>query len=203
MLNRSHYILIALNALYLVPFAVHFLIRENYEFLGYIVQVVLLGTLLFATLRKTQFPLWLLVLLSVWALFHVLGGGVVVGEEVLYRYKFFHLWSSGEDYILKYDQVIHYYGFMVATFVAYYLLRPQLKVGARVGAVAFVAMLAGMGFGAANEMVEFAAVILAPETGVGGYLNTSIDLVANALGALTAALILAYTKVGRLVHERA
>lgn len=201
MLTRSHYILIALNALYLVPFAIHFLIRENYEFLGYILQVVLLGVLVFATLHKTRFPLWLLILLSIWSLFHVLGGGVVVGEDVLYRYKFFHLWSSGEDYILKYDQVIHYYGFLVATFVAYYLLRPQLKVAARVGVVAFVAMLAGMGFGAMNEMVEFAAVVFAPETGVGGYVNTSIDLVANALGALTAALILAYSKLGRIGHE--
>jgi len=47
-----------------------------------------------------------------------------------------------------------------------------------------------MGLGALNEVVEFAATLLVPETNVGGYLNTGWDLVANAIGAATAALII-------------
>jgi hypothetical protein len=41
-----------------------------------------------------------------------------------------------------------------------------------------------------NEIVEFAATLLVPETNVGGYLNTGWDLVANATGATTAALVI-------------
>jgi hypothetical protein len=45
-----------------------------------------------------------------------------------------------------------------------------------------------MGFGAANEVVEFIATITLPGTNVGGYENTGWDLVANLVGCLLAAL---------------
>lgn len=37
-----------------------------------------------------------------------------------------------------------------------------------------------------NEIVEFSATVLVPDTNVGGYENTAIDLVANLLGACLA-----------------
>jgi len=37
-----------------------------------------------------------------------------------------------------------------------------------------------------NEVIEFAATLLVPETNVGGYLNTGWDLVANLFGATVA-----------------
>ena len=43
-----------------------------------------------------------------------------------------------------------------------------------------------MGMGALNEVVEFMAVLNAPETGVGGYFNTALDLTFNMLGVLFA-----------------
>ena len=49
---------------------------------------------------------------------------------------------------------------------------------------------AGMGLGALNELVEFIATLLIPETNVGGYLNTGWDLVANFVGATLAAIII-------------
>jgi hypothetical protein len=47
---------------------------------------------------------------------------------------------------------------------------------------------AGMGFGAMNEVIEFAATILVPQTNVGGYMNTGWDLVANLVGCAVAAV---------------
>jgi hypothetical protein len=38
-----------------------------------------------------------------------------------------------------------------------------------------------------NEVVEFVATLLIPETNVGGYRNTGWDLVSNLIGATTAA----------------
>ncbi len=189
---RHKYILLGLNALYLVPFSVKFIAEQNYEFLGYVVQILVLGALLALTLPRTKFPLWLLALLSLWGLGHLAGGGVVTEYGVLYRYRFFELWSSGDDYVLKYDQVLHFYGFLVSTFVCWYLLVPQLKEGARRGVVASIAALGGMGLGALNEVVEFIAYSLAPATGVGGYVNTAIDLVANGLGAIVAGCVLVF-----------
>jgi hypothetical protein len=43
-----------------------------------------------------------------------------------------------------------------------------------------------MGLGAVNEIIEFAAVLGLPDTNVGGYLNTGLDLVFNAIGAIIA-----------------
>jgi hypothetical protein len=49
---------------------------------------------------------------------------------------------------------------------------------------------AGMGFGPANEVVEFLATRVLPETNVGGYENTGGDLVSNMVGYLTAAVLI-------------
>ena len=46
-------------------------------------------------------------------------------------------------------------------------------------------------------MIEFAAVVVLGDTGVGGYVNNALDLVFNALGAVTAMAILAITGIGR------
>ncbi len=190
MFTRSHLFVLLFNLLYLVPFTLQFVTHKNYEFLGYVGQILVLGLIIALTLRRTKFPVWLLGLLSLWGLGHLAGGGIATEYGVLYRYRFFEVWSSGDDYVLKYDQVLHFYGFFVSTFVCWYLLAPSMRKGVRVGVVASIAALASMGLGALNEVVEFIAYSLAPATGVGGYVNTAIDLVANGLGAVCAALVL-------------
>jgi len=202
MFTRAHYALIVFNAMYLVPLIIKFILEGNWEFLAYVGQVVGLVILLLVTLKKTHFPVWLLFMLSGWAALHMAGGAVQVGDGVLYGYRFFHIIGEGDSFVLRYDQVIHFYGFFTTTFVAYWLMLPQLKVGFRPGLVAFVAMLASMGFGAINEIIEFGTVLAVPDNGVGGYFNTAIDLVANGIGALLAALIIAYGTVGRTLHKK-
>jgi len=59
---------------------------------------------------------------------------------------------------------------------------------------------AGMGFGAANEVVEFAATLMLPGTNVGGYENTGWDLVANLVGCLVAAAVISVRQV--VLEER-
>ena len=54
-----------------------------------------------------------------------------------------------------------------------------------------------MGFGALNELVEFVATLIVPETNVGGYLNTGWDLVANLFGATLVAKLIWITGRGR------
>ncbi len=43
--------------------------------------------------------------------------------------------------------------------------------------------MAGLGMGALNEVVEFIAAEIVPDSGVGGYENTALDLCADLVGA--------------------
>ena len=50
--------------------------------------------------------------------------------------------------------------------------------------VGLITILAGSGVGAMNEIVEFTAVVLLDVgDAVGGYTNTAMDIVCNAIGA--------------------
>jgi len=124
-----------------------------------------------------------LFLLSLWAVMHMCGGGLYLGGIRLYDIMVFPL--IGEPYhILKYDQVVHTIGFGGATMLMYDLLRRFLRDPLPGWVpVAIVIIMAGMGTGALNEVIEFFTVVLFPSTGVGGYYNTSLDLVFNMIGA--------------------
>lgn len=95
---------------------------------------------------------------------------------------------------LKYDHIIHAYGFGTTTWVCWQGLRAILRsYDARVRPTLGLMVLsaaAGLGFGALNEVVEFAATLLVPETNVGGYINTGWDLVANTAGATSVAVLI-------------
>src|SRR5690606_5357715 len=93
---------------------------------------------------------------------------------------------------LKYDQVVHAYGFGLTTLLCWYVLKKSLRdVQGNVPKPTFGLLLlcvaAGCGFGAFNEVVEFAATLMMPHTNVGGYENTGWDLVSNLVGSTLAA----------------
>ncbi|MBF8270366.1 MAG: hypothetical protein HW386_2075 [Gammaproteobacteria bacterium] len=116
------------------------------------------------------------------------GGGLHFGGKLIYEVILIPI--VGEPYyILKYDQFVHIVGFGTATLVMYYLLKPLLRTDLKQwSALSVVVVMAGLGVGALNEIVEFLATVLVPETGVGGYVNSSLDLVADLIGALVAML---------------
>lgn len=196
-LTRAQWALVVLNAAYLLPLTLWFGIQGDWEFLWYVGFVILLVVILLTTIHKTHFPTWLLGMLSVWAALHMAGGSVVVDGTVLYWKELWHIVGEGDSYVLRFDQIVHFYGFFVTTFVAYWLLLPHLRPGFRVGMIAFIAMFVSMGFGAFNEIIEFITVLFVPENGVGGYYNTAIDLVSNCLGALTAAFFIVYGPISK------
>jgi uncharacterized membrane protein YjdF len=191
-LTFQPWLLIIVNALYVLSFGIYYVSIKNFEFLWYVFVLVFFFALIGTTLHKTQLPAWLLWLLSLWGALHMAGGGIPVEGSVLYAYQLVHLFGSGESFVLKFDQVVHFYGFFVATLVVWHLLRPYV-LNPYAFPVLFVTLCAGIGLGAINEVVEFAAVVAAPETGVGGYFNTAIDLVANMIGA-TAATFFIYIR---------
>lgn len=170
----------------------------NKEFIFYIVvMIVLIGavTLVHSRVHLTSGLLWAL---SVWGLLHMAGGLVPIpswlpsdGEHsVLYS-----LWLIPQR--LKFDQIVHAYGFGVTTMVCWHALHHGLRdlTGRKpkpTFGLLILCVAAGMGFGAFNEIVEFIATLTMPSTNVGGYVNTGWDLVSNLLGAILAALLIRF-----------
>lgn len=133
--------------------------------------------------------------LSLWGLLHMAGGLVPVPASwpihgdirVLYSWWLIPGW-------LKYDQVVHAYGFAVTTLVCWQGLKAIVCANSGLedlrptpGMLTLCAA-ASMGFGALNEVIEFMATLMVPKTNVGDYVNTGWDLVFNLLGAVGAAV---------------
>lgn len=191
--TRHEWIIFLFSLTYVVGFTAYYLLSANFEFLWYVAIMVFFGVLLIMTLRTSQFPPFILWGLSLWGLMHMAGGSIPVGGSVLYGMQLIDIFSGeGEFVLIKYDQAVHAFGFAVATFVAYHLMASRWKEGASRVLLYALAVGVGMGLGALNEIVEFIAVLTFPETGVGGYINTSLDLVFNLIGAVSAVLILAW-----------
>ena len=167
----------------LIYFAYHYLGRLNYEFIMYLGVIIVFFVLILATNKKVNYSntvLWGLVL---WALLHLSGGAFFPKGTLLYSTI---LIPISESYgIFRYDQFVHIIGFAVATLLAYDLLKPHLNKSSSIP-IGIVVVMAGLGFGAINEIIEFAATVILPQTGVGGYINTSLDLVADLIGAVLA-----------------
>ena len=173
--------------------------NENMEFAIYVGVVFILLVVL--SLIHLQYKLTgaLLWLFSLWGLVHMAGGLYVVPydwafsgrERVLYN-----LWVIPES--LKFDQVVHAYGFGITTWLIWEILQKTLMKKTGKGqkefpptlGLLFLCVIGSMGLGALNEVIEFIATLTLPETNVGGYVNTGWDLVYNTIGAvITATLI--------------
>ena len=182
---------------YVLAFTIWFLSIGNYEFIVYIATMAILGWLVVRNLRKADFPLAILWALSIWGLAHMAGGGVPVGDSVLYSWVILPLINVGDTIILKYDQVVHFYGFGVTAWLLWHLMARHFPNLRGTATIYVYPALAAMGLGAVNEIIEFTAVLAVPETNVGGYYNTALDLVFNGAGAILAMWLVARTEKSR------
>lgn len=184
--------LVVVTAMYLLAAAAGAVISRNGEFVVYLAVVVVLIGIVLAVHRRAPLSVACLWALSAWGAAHMAGGLVLVPwtGDVLYN-----LWLIPPRW-LKFDQLVHAFGFGVATWAVWECSR-RLWAGRPGRGAAALCALAGMGLGAANEVVEFVATLALPRTNVGGYTNTGWDLVFNTLGAATAATILSRRRTGR------
>ena len=159
----------------------------NLEFVIYVaVIIVIMGSVLL-TVSYTDFPHWLLWLLSFWGLMHVLGGAVQIDGGVLFGYHIYPFLDLGGDfYILKYDQVVHMYLYGVVAMMAYHLLRNILAIKNHTKLIILMAIMASVGVSALNEIMEFLIAVTVERNGVGGYENAMLDLIFNLSGAVIA-----------------
>ena len=120
---------------------------------------------------------------------HLAGGLATVGGVSLYALVLLPI--VGESYyILKYDQLVHVYCYVVIAIVVYEVLA-QLLTKSSALTTPSLTILEAMGIRALNKVVEFITVVAVGSTGVGDYMNNAIDLVANLLGGILGAAYLA------------
>ncbi len=186
----------AFTAAYVVGFGAMFLVQGNYEFLWYIATMIAIILLVACTLRTSQLSNAVMWLLSLWGLMHVLGGGLVIGDHVLYAQVVYPFQVDGDFTFLKYDQLVHFFGFGVAAIALAEIFTRKAPTVGRFGRIWFPA-LASLGLSVINEVIEFAAVLAMSETGVGGFYNVSLDLVANTCGAFAGAILFEWWRTMR------
>lgn len=188
-LRKGQKLILLLNALLILIFGVIYLSAQNYEFIIYVGIIIFFFTLILSTNRAVKYPNSVLWGLTIWAFLHMLGGILPVAGARLYDLILIPISSTYN--ILRYDQAIHIFGFGVATLVLYSLLQSYFQpIAKKTKAVSLsiIIVMAGLGIGAFNEVLEFIIQVLLPKTGIGGYINTSIDLVSDLVGALLALL---------------
>ena len=187
--TRNRILIGAFTALYIIGFGALFIAQGNYEFVWYVLTMVAVIAIIAGTLRTSQLSDTVLLLLSLWGLLHMLGGGVRIEDHVLYAQILYPFHVDGDFTILKYDQVVHAFGFAVAAAALHgVLLRFAPTIGL-FGRIMFPA-LASAGLSVINEIIEFIAFLALPGTWVGGYYNVSLDLVANTIGAFAAVVLI-------------
>lgn len=194
-IRKEHIVLLLINLALIVGFGTLFLARQNHEFVIYVGVIVFFLCLVAFSINKVDYTMSALVGLTVWSALHLAGGGITVGEGRLYDVILLPL--SETFPILRYDQVVHIWGFGASTLVAFCLLSRSLKAPRRNPvAVGFVLVMAGLGMGALNEIVEFIVSSLIPRSGVGGYINTALDLCADLIGAVLALFYIRWWYLG-------
>ena len=178
--------ILAFTVAYTIAAGFYFSSIGNAEFLGYIAVITFLVVLGGCVLTHQCVPSWLLMLLSLVGLFHLLGAAVPVNGDILYNYVPFPIENPSGLTFIKFDQIVHTYGTLVAALLMYYFLKRDTSfhwLG-----IAVFAILGASGIGALNEIIEFLAKMTVPDTDVGGYYNTAVDLCVNLFGAVLGTL---------------
>jgi Predicted membrane protein (DUF2238) len=179
---REHPFLLAFAAVYLAGWTIYGLAIGAHGTVAYLVSVTVVIGLVIRLDQRVGFSPWILWALAAWGFAHMAGGLIPFGEGVLYN-------ASLGDTVVHYDRVVHAFGFGVATIACWEALVAINPTVTLTPGTAVLVALMGMGVGAANEVVEFAASHLFASN-VGGYENTGWDLVANLLGCTVASTLL-------------
>lgn len=189
-------VLIGFSVLYMLISIVAAVQQRNTEFVFYIVVMAVLITSLVLVHRRVNFSDGVLWGMSCWGLLHMSGGLVQVPEALTQggSQPVLYSWWLVKDW-LKYDQIVHAYGFGITTWVCWQILKSNIekqtgKTPEPTYGLCILSAAGGMGFGALNEVVEFIATLTIPETNVGDYNNTGWDLVYNLLGCVLVAILI-------------
>ncbi|MAG02980.1 hypothetical protein CMI42_06590 [Candidatus Pacearchaeota archaeon] len=155
-----------------------------------ILVLLVLGVILVH--KKYNYPSLVLFGASLWGFLHLLAGWYKIGESVLYGYVFWPVLvtDNPELVLFKFDQFMHLYTYFVMIFLIYYVIKNYFVENHSRTMISVFLIISAMGIGAINEIAEYIPVLIADNTGVGGYHNTLLDLIFNAVGAIFGVIVL-------------
>lgn len=189
-LRKDQYPILYANALALAIFASIFSYRKDFEFLGYIGVIFVVIAFVNASNKWANYSNALSWVLSIWGWMHLAGKAIYIGGVRLYDIVLIPIYRPLE--VFRYDQLVHSVGMIAATIGLYYIykaiLKPELSSNWRMLVLLLIA--SGLGIGVSNEVVEFVLSLIIDNTGVGGYVNNSVDQLANLLGIMIAVVYL-------------
>ena len=181
------------NIVVLAGFTIYYLTQLNFEFLVYAVTLTAVIYLIEKTDRVFDYGLPAKIGFSTWLFLHLGGGAFYINGRRWYDTILIDI--VGEPYhILKYDQALHTFCYFVITLFIYAVVRHISKETANRLVICLITALAAMGVSAANEIIEFSAVVVFNSDGVGGYYNNALDLVFNLAGVIPAIPVAAKTR---------
>ncbi len=187
---RAHPALAAFTVAYLGFFAVYGVAIGSDVAVPYAVLIALLIVLVCRLDLRYDLGTSTLWGLSIWGAGHMAGGVIPLdGDRTLYN-------AVLPIELLHFDRLVHAFGFGFATLACGRVMLRLLPRPAVTRPVAVIVVLAGLGVGAVNEIVEFFATLLLPHTNVGGYVNTGWDLVFDLIGGVVAVAWLATRPAG-------
>lgn len=189
--SRAERISIGIVAAALVGFAVHGYTASVPSTTSYLLTIVAIGGIV-GLVRREPLPDLLAYGLALDAVAHLSGGLIRVGHGVLYNAGLGQRSARLETHLIQVDHIVHTYGTAIAALTVWVLVvRPMVDPSvASPAAIAITCVLAGLGVGALNELVEFIVTLINTGSHVGGYANTGWDLVANAVGASVAGAVI-------------
>lgn len=175
---------------YMLFFIFWFIFNKNNEFSFYAFGIVLLFAFFFLNIRKmdlSPFVLWGFVVLG---FLHLFGGALYIFGVRLYDLMSFNLIDLGGEFVLvKYDQIIHFF----STFFTFLGLNQIYNKYSKDNlpsnnknsfkTIYFLLFFASFGISCTNEIIEFFPAYFWLDNGVGGYINTILDLFANFFGS--------------------
>lgn len=170
----------------LAVFTAGFLIRGNTEFILYAVTLTVLIVVVWRSHRVFNYPALALWGFTAWLIMHMCGGFIHVAGTRLYDLVLIPL-VAAPYHILRYDQFVHAACYFVITLLLGRVVAQRADARTGMVTIRLLAVLAAMGVGAINEMIEFLAVaFLGAAEGVGDYINNALDICFNGIGALLA-----------------
>ena len=181
---------VILDIIILGVFTLYFIFKKNFEFLTYTVTIGLLIALIATTSLKFKYPGLAKYGFSVWLLMHLLGGATHINGIRLYDVILIKMVESPLS-ILRYDQFVHTFCYFVIALFMLAIVKYYSKEGKKnIFAIGLITVLAAVGIGAINEIIEFSTVVFFNAgAAVGDYYNNALDLVFNLIGALIAVLV--------------
>lgn len=177
--------------LYILFFIFWFIRSNNREFSFYALGILILFFFFLYNARRmnlSPFVLWGFVILG---FLHLFGGAIHIFGVRLYDLMSLNLIDLGGEFVLiKYDQIIHFF----STFFVFlalseiyneYFGKEKVKNKQQdFKKIYLVFLFAAFGISCMNEIIEFFPAYFWDDHGVGGYVNTILDLCANFLGSL-------------------